>query len=334
MKIKIGQIGIGHNHGSEKMRAVRKYPELFEVVGWCEEDEEWVKKRGGLDVYQGIPRLTREELLNFPGIEAMLIETDVWRMMPAAAECVKRGIHIHLDKPAGEDFAEYEAIMREAERNKAIVQLGYMYRYNPAVKYIQEKIKSGETGRVLMVDADMCTEHDDSFRKWLGHFKGGDMYIFGSHLIDLVLLLQGKPDAVYPFLKKSGVGGIDTIDSTLAVLEYPDGVSSVRVTSIEANGYGRRQLVVVGENCSFEVKPLERPTKLFYTPKGKYNAYEYHSEEIPLTEPTGRYDDMIKDLYSFIREGKENQFGYDYELMLHRLILEASGIKQDNQLIE
>ena len=62
-RLKIGQIGIGHNHGSEKMRAVRKFPELFEVIGWCEEDEDWISKRGGLDVYRGIPRLGREELL-------------------------------------------------------------------------------------------------------------------------------------------------------------------------------------------------------------------------------------------------------------------------------
>ena len=32
--IKIGQIGIGHNH-SDKIKAVRKYPELFEVVGYA-----------------------------------------------------------------------------------------------------------------------------------------------------------------------------------------------------------------------------------------------------------------------------------------------------------
>ena len=41
-KIKIGQIGIGHNHGEEKMKAVRKFPELFEIVGYSEENERWI----------------------------------------------------------------------------------------------------------------------------------------------------------------------------------------------------------------------------------------------------------------------------------------------------
>ena len=33
-KIKVGQIGIGHNHGESKMKAVRKFPELFDVIGY------------------------------------------------------------------------------------------------------------------------------------------------------------------------------------------------------------------------------------------------------------------------------------------------------------
>ena len=55
-KIKIGQIGIGHNHGEGKMLAVQKFPELFEVIGYAEENEEWIKKRGNLKGYEGLNR--------------------------------------------------------------------------------------------------------------------------------------------------------------------------------------------------------------------------------------------------------------------------------------
>ena len=75
-KIKIGQIGIGHNHGSEKMRALRAHPEVFEVVGVTEPDPGWREKRGNLDVYQGLPFLTEEELYSIPGLEAVAVETD------------------------------------------------------------------------------------------------------------------------------------------------------------------------------------------------------------------------------------------------------------------
>ena len=323
-KIKIGQIGIGHNHGSEKMRAVRKFPELFEVVGWCEEDEEWVKKRGNLDVYQGIPRLSREELLD--SCEAMVIETDVWRMMEAARQCVDRGIHMHLDKPAGEDFAEYAAIMNDAKAKNTIVQLGYMYRYNPAVLYILDKVRSGEVGEVLMIHTEMNTEHPADFRKWLEHYKGGDMYIFGSHLIDLVYLFQGAPSEIHAFLDKTHFDGNDSYDSTLAVLQYPKATSTVRVTSFEANGYGRRQFVVVCEGGSFEIKPFENPTKLYFTPKGTGKAYAYAATEIEVPTLSGRYDTQIEDLAAMIRGEKQNPFDWDYELRMHELVLRACKI--------
>ena len=62
-RIKVGQIGIGHNHGEPKMKAVRKFPELFEVVGYAEENECWVEKRGNNDGYEGLDRLSVEEVI-------------------------------------------------------------------------------------------------------------------------------------------------------------------------------------------------------------------------------------------------------------------------------
>ena len=55
-KIKIGQIGIGHNHGEPKLLAVRKFPELFEVIGYAEENERWVEKRGEKKGYEGFAK--------------------------------------------------------------------------------------------------------------------------------------------------------------------------------------------------------------------------------------------------------------------------------------
>ena len=73
-KIKIGQIGIGHNHGEAKMLAIRKFPELFEIIGFAEENEEWIKKRGNVKGYEGLTFLRYndsfiEELKNKNGSE-------------------------------------------------------------------------------------------------------------------------------------------------------------------------------------------------------------------------------------------------------------------------
>ena len=82
--IRIAQIGIGHNHGEAKMIALRKLPELFDIVGVCESDPVWYEKRHALPGYQGLRFMPQEELLAAPGLEAVAIETDGPALLPTA----------------------------------------------------------------------------------------------------------------------------------------------------------------------------------------------------------------------------------------------------------
>ena len=47
-RIRIGQIGIGHNHGADKMIALRALTDDFEVIGVTENDPVWYEKRKNL----------------------------------------------------------------------------------------------------------------------------------------------------------------------------------------------------------------------------------------------------------------------------------------------
>ena len=156
-KIKIAQIGIGHNHGSEKMRTVLNFPEVYKVVGVCEGDPVWIKSRGALDVYRGLPFMCEEELLNVPSLDAVMIEPDVWDLIPTAQRCIDCGLHVHVDNPAGEDRAEFEKLLSDAKRKNLVVQLAYMYRYNNAVQYAHDmavldldKEKAEQTAAVIV----------------------------------------------------------------------------------------------------------------------------------------------------------------------------------------
>jgi predicted dehydrogenase len=325
-KIVIGQIGMGHNHGSAKMQTVRKFPELFNVVGIAEPDEKWVKARGNIDAYSGLRMMSIEELLSTKGLDAVLVETDVWNLVPVGQKCIDAGVHIHLDKPAGENIKEYEKLLSDAKSKKLVVQLGYMYRYNPAVKYCFEAVESGMLGEIFEIDAVMSTEHSASYRKWLENFKGGSMYIFGCHLIDLIVKMIGMPDRIVPFLKKTCFDGTQSYDNGFAVLEYEKATATVRTASTEVNGYGRRQLVVCGRKGTIEVKPLENPTILTISLTDFSEAYADRKKTIELPEQTGRYDDMIKDFAKMIRGETENPFTYEHELLIHRATLMACDV--------
>lgn len=324
--IKIGQIGIGHNHGEAKMLAVRKFPELFEVVGFAEENERWIEKRGDLKGYKGLKRYSVDELIE--KCDALLIETDVWNLTETAQKCIDAGKHIHMDKPGSGTLDEYKHLLDTAKAKNLVVQLAYMYRYNPAVQKCFELIKLGKLGEIYSINAEMSTFHPENYKKWLTNFGGGIMYILGCHLIDLIVYILGKPDKITTFLKHTNLDGIDFADNNLAVFEYEKALARVFVSSVEVNGFGRRQFMVSGSKGTVNIYPIERPITMTYSDTEIADAtYDDRKIFIPFEDNTanGRYDEMMKDFYAYIMGEKENPFTYEHEYAVQKVLDEVVG---------
>lgn len=324
--IKIGQIGIGHNHGESKMKAVRKFPELFEVVGYAETNEQWVEKRGNNKGYEGLPRLSVEEVIRQS--DAVLIESDVWDLTKYAKMCVDAGKHIHMDKPASGTLEEYKYVLETAKKKDLVVQLGYMYRYNPAVLKCLEHIKNGDLGEIYSINAEMSTFHGPEYKQWLTNFGGGIMYILGSHLVDLIVYIMGEPKKITSFLGHTGLDGIDFADNNLAVLEYDKALARIFVSSVEVNGFGRRQFMVSGSKGTVNICPLERPITMTYSDlKIADKTYEDRKITTYFEDNTasGRYDDMMQDFYAYIQGEKENPFTYEHDYLVQKVLSEIIG---------
>src|SRR5438067_4015490 len=135
-RIKVGQIGVGHAHAT-KLSVYRASPD-YEVVGVVEPDEELRKRAADAPPYRGLKWLTRDQLLATPGLQAVLVETRVRDLLDAAEACVAAGKHIHIDKPAGESLPQLRRVLDTAAKKNLLVQMGYMYRYNPAVVLLRE----------------------------------------------------------------------------------------------------------------------------------------------------------------------------------------------------
>lgn len=325
-KIKIGQIGIGHNHGEGKMLAVQKFPELFEVIGYAEENEKWVEKRGNLPCYKDLPRLSVEEIIEKS--DAILVECDVWNLTKVAKMCVEAGKHVHIDKPASGTLAEFEELLNIAKEKNLTVQMGYMYRYNFAIQKLMDMINSGELGEIYQIDAEMSTYHSKEYREWLKKFKGGSMYIFGSHLIDLVVSILGKPEKVYPFIKQTGFEGVYSDDNNFAVLEYDKAIARITNLSVEVNGWGMRRFAVMGSKGTVEIKPIELNVEMTKsTTDIASNAYQDMKEKVDIKDvPTrSRYDEMMKDFYKSVIGEKENPYSYEHELAVQKTLCRVVG---------
>lgn len=326
-RIKVGQIGVGHAHAS-KLSVYRQSAD-YEVVGIVEPDPELRARAETNPTFQGLPWMTREELLDVDGLQAVLIETRVRDLLDNAEVCIAAGKHIHLDKPAGESLPQFRRILDDAQRQKLIVQLGYMFRYNPGVVMLRRFLSLGWLGEIFEVHAVMGKVLDARSRKELSEYPGGIMFELGCHVLDLVISILGKPERITAYNRRSGAFEDDFLDNMLTVLEYPRATATVRSAAVDVEGFARRQLTVSGTEGTFHIQPLDDPAVRLSLagprhskPTGDYKA-GLQTVTLPKYE---RYVDDAADMARVIRGEKPFAFTYEHDLLVQSTLLEACGL--------
>jgi predicted dehydrogenase len=324
-KIKIGQIGVGHAHAAKL--AVYRQSNDYEVVGIVEPDVDLRQWAESQPAFQGLHWLTQEQLLARPEIKAVLVETRVRDLLNAAEACVSAGKHVHLDKPAGESIAQYRRVLESAARQKLLVQMGYMYRYNPGVVLLRQALEKGWLGEVFEMTAVMSKVVPPAERRKLAEYPGGIMFELGCHVIDLVVGVLGKPDRVTAFPRHNSPLDDGLLDNVLAVLEYPHATATVRSSALEVDGFSRRHLTVCGSEGTFHIQPLDDPAvrAAFSVPHGDYHA-GYQDIRLPKYK---RYIADAADMAAIIRGEKAADFSYDHDLAVQETVLRASGLPVD-----
>ncbi len=328
--IKIGQIGTAHGHATGKLSTLRKLDQDYQVVGVVEPDAARRKRFEKAAAYRGLPWMSEADLLATPGLQAVAVETDVPNLVPTAQRCVQAGMHLHLDKPAGDSLPAFRRLLDEAKRRRLVVQMGYMYRYNPAFQLAYQAVKQGWLGQVFEIDAVMSKTVGPAARIELARYSGGSMFELGCHLIDAMVMLMGPPQRVTPFLRRTRAPKDKLADNTLAICEYPKATATIRSAVIEVDGFRRRQFVVCGDEGTLEIRPLEPAKTVQLTLTRACGPYKKGAQTIDMPPVSGRYDDELSDLAKIIRSEKKDQFGREHDLAVHEAVLRASDMPLDS----
>lgn len=329
-KIRVAQIGIGHDHAPWVLQSIRKQKDIFDVAGIVLPAGEQEKFPHWVAYYEGLPQLQLEQVLADDTIEAVIIESEEVNLTALALACARAGKQIHMDKPGGMSLREFEQLIDTVRENQLVFHTGYMYRYNPEVARLLRRVKDGELGRIISVEAQMNCFHTPQKRQWLENFPGGMMFFLGCHLIDLILQIQGLPKGVLPLNCSTGADGVTARDYGMAVLAYENGISFAKTNAAERGGFLRRQLVVTGEKETVELKPLETVADypLHYTDCVACRDADWHKPgQASRCVPYDRYDDMMASFAAMVRGEKENPWSYDYELTLYKTLLRCCGVE-------
>ncbi len=330
-KIKIAQIGVGHEHASAKMRTFRDLKDYFEVIGIAEEANPVICK--GTDaVYDGIKRMSVEELLSLPGLQAVAVETNMKKTPETALLCMERKLHIHMDKPGGETLEPFKKLVKGCKKKNLILQLGYMYRNNIAINFCFDLIRKGLLGDIYAVDMVMSSYYNQRYRDFISAYPGCQLYNLGSHLVDLIVSLMGRPEQVTPFLKMTRDDGI--YDNGLAILEYPRATCTIRSSLVEVDGIRHRRMIFCGTRGTAEIYPPEKFWEESHSAHLRVRLslleevapYKAGTQIIDVGRMVrGRYEDQIIEFARAVNGEIENPYSLDHELLVEEVLLAASG---------
>ena len=134
------------------MREAAARPDEMELVGMYDADpaviqqnqERWAEYGLDIPVFDSV-----EDVLNSRA-EAVVVEGHVYQNLDYAEQALAAGKHVLLEKPAGVDLAQLERLHKLAEDEGLMLQMAYMWRYNPAVAEMLGLVGSGSLGQVFM----------------------------------------------------------------------------------------------------------------------------------------------------------------------------------------
>lgn len=92
-----------------------------------------------------------EEALERSEFEAVVITTPTFTHAQLATLAADAGKHIFLEKPMALNLEECDAIMRAADRNGVLLQLGFMRRFDPDFVVAAGRIQAGEIGQPMLI---------------------------------------------------------------------------------------------------------------------------------------------------------------------------------------
>jgi predicted dehydrogenase len=170
-----------------------------------------------------------EALLADPAIDAVVLATPHSMHASQVIAAAAAGKHVFCEKPFTLSKREAEAAVAAVQKAGVTLGLGYNRRFHPEMTTLRERVRSGELGTILHVEATM-TFPNALFLKpthWRAHRDEtpcGGLTPIGVHAVDGMIDLCGEIDHVYCQSFRRAVE-IDSDDTTSMLFRMKGGMS-------------------------------------------------------------------------------------------------------------
>ena len=97
---------------------------------------------------------TLEVALDQAEFDAVIITTPTPTHLPLATQAAEHGKHVFLEKPMALNLEECDCILDVTKKNKVILQLGFMRRFDPEFVVAAQRIQAGEIGTPMIIKSN------------------------------------------------------------------------------------------------------------------------------------------------------------------------------------
>jgi UDP-N-acetylglucosamine 3-dehydrogenase len=187
-KLNVTVIGCG-SWGRNQVRVFSDLPEssLVAIADIDENAARGIGEKYHVDWYTEI-----EKVLDRPDVEAVTICTPTVTHAEIALAAIEAGKHVLVEKPMTNTIEEAETLIRAAEKQGVHLSVGFIERFNPAIREGMKIISRGEIGDVILAHTRRVS------RRPLRIGDVGVIKDLAIHDIDIVNQLFGEmPTSVF-----------------------------------------------------------------------------------------------------------------------------------------
>lgn len=110
-------------------------------------------------------------------------------------ETAGRGVHIYLEKPLCRTLAEADEMAQALEKTHAKLVCAHTTRHSPRLKVMQDMVADGKVGRILELRGRGKEDQRGG---------GEDLWVLGSHVMDLIRIFGGDPAWCFSMVHAGG----------------------------------------------------------------------------------------------------------------------------------
>ncbi len=292
-KVRVGILGIGNmgtGHANSILKGLCPGLTLTAVCDINPKRLEWMKEKKE----EVLRFATAEEFFSSGAFEACIISVPHYDHPRYAIECMRRGIHVMLEKPAGVYTAQVRQMNEETKKHPQVV-FGMMFnqRTNHIYRAMRQLVQSGKYGAIrrtnwIVTDWYRQQTYYDSGgwrATWAGE-GGGVLLNQCPHNLDLWQWICGMPVKVEAHMGYGRWHEIEVEDDVTAYVEYENGATGVFITSTgDACGTNRFEIQMdkaklLAENGQLVVLEYEKTEQEFSRSSRPFEAMPYRRVEV------------------------------------------------------